>query len=153
MLRKAVSQDLPGVLRCLHEAFEPYRKDYTPAAFLDTVLTPGTLQTRFHGMSIFVAADLDGEIIGTIACNRPSVDERHIRGMAVLPAWHGHDIAQNLLNAAEAELRTSDCRRVTLDTTKPLERAIAFYLRNKFRATGVVTDFFGMPLYEYEKDL
>jgi len=42
---------------------------------------------------------------------------------------------------------------VTLDTTRPLERAIRFYERCGYRATGVVRDFFGMPLFEYAKDL
>lgn len=152
-IRRAVQQDSPGILHCLGEAFEPYRKDYTPGGFLDTVLTAETLEARCREMSIFVAVGLGGEIVGTVACSGANADEGHIRGMAVLPAWHGAGIAQRLLDAAQDELRASRCRRVTLDTTKPLERAIAFYKRNGFRATGSVTDFFGMPLYEYEKAL
>ena len=42
---------------------------------------------------------------------------------------------------------------MTLDTTRPLECAIRFYERCGYRATGVVRDFFGMPLFEYAKDL
>jgi ribosomal protein S18 acetylase RimI-like enzyme len=153
VIRKAVQQDSHGILRCLGEAFEPYRKDYTRDAFLDTVLTAETLELRLHAMSIFVAVGFSDEIVGTVACSHGNADEGHIRGMAVLPAWHGVGIAQKLLDAAQEALRISGCRRVTLDTTQPLERAIAFYRRNGFRASGAVTDFFGMPLYEYEKGL
>jgi len=77
----------------------------------------------------------------------------HLRGMAVRPPWHGQGIAQQLLDAAEAELRGHNCRRMTLDTTDPLKRAIRFYEKNGFRPTGKITDFFGMPLFEYEKTL
>lgn len=43
--------------------------------------------------------------------------------------------------------------RLTLDTTRPLERAIAFYERRGYRPTGIVGDFYGMELIEYEKML
>src|SRR5262249_16302573 len=51
------------------------------------------------------------------------------------------------------ELRAGGCVRITLDTTAPLERAVAFYERNGFARTGRVRDFFGMPLHEYGKTL
>jgi len=77
----------------------------------------------------------------------------HIRGMAVLPDYQGKGAADQLLHAAEAALRAAGCTRVTLDTTAPLQRAIRFYERNGYRATGHVSDFYGMELFEYEKDL
>ena len=59
-VRTAIPEDSTGILRCLREAFEPYRKAYTPAAFLDTVLTSDTLITRLQTMTIFVAAATEG---------------------------------------------------------------------------------------------
>ena len=56
-----------------------------------------------------------------------------------------------MLQAAESELRARGCRRVTLDTTQPLERAMRFYEKNGYRRSGNVGDFFGMPLFEYVK--
>ena len=47
----------------------------------------------------------------------------------------------------------STLHRQCLDTTEPLQRAVRFYLRHGFRASGRVTDFFGMPLFEYLKIL
>jgi len=73
--------------------------------------------------------------------------------MAVLPEWQGTAVASSLLEAAEAELRSTGCELVTLDTTRPLERAIRFYGRHGFVSSERVTDFFGMELFEYKKRL
>jgi ribosomal protein S18 acetylase RimI-like enzyme len=73
--------------------------------------------------------------------------------MAVQPPWQGHGIADRLLRAVENDLVAAGCTRLTLDTTEPLQRAISFYRRYGFVASGTVTDFFGMPLYEYVKAL
>jgi GNAT superfamily N-acetyltransferase len=73
--------------------------------------------------------------------------------MAVLPDWQGSGVASALLQAAEVEMRNQGCERVTLDTTQPLARAMRFYARHGFRLSGRVSDFFGMPLYEWVKFL
>ena len=65
----------------------------------------------------------------------------------------GVGVAAQLLAAAESELRSRNCRRITLDTTAPLERAIRFYEKHGYRRSGKVGDFFGMPLYEFVKNL
>jgi ribosomal protein S18 acetylase RimI-like enzyme len=152
-IRRATLDDAPGILECLRAAFEPYRDSYTPAAFEDTVLSAGTIQSRLTGMSVFVAVSGTGAIVGTIGGNRVGHAEGHIRGMAVHPDVAGTGVAQALLQAVENELRQRGCTRLSLDTTTPLERAVRFYVRNGFRATGVIRDFFGMPLFEYVKQL
>ena len=73
--------------------------------------------------------------------------------MAVLPGYQGSGIAGQLLQAAEDELAAGKCWRVTLDTTGPLLRAMRFYEKHGYRVSGKTTDFFGMPLHEYLKDL
>src|SRR5262249_46247484 len=100
-------------------AFEPYRGLYTPAAFEDTVPTRGTVGQRFATMTVFVAATASGEVVGTVACNLVRKGEGHLRGMAVRPSWQGRGVAEELLGAAEAELRRAGCGRVSLGTTGP----------------------------------
>jgi len=151
-VRLAIPEDSAAILACLREAFEPYRDLYTTGAFTDTVLTAETLAARFTTMSILVAAAPDGSIIGTIAASHEG-GAGHLRGMAVHPGSQGHGIALQLLDAAESRLRSRGCDRVTLDTTAPLTRAIAFYRRHGYTSTGRVQDFYGMELYEYAKDL
>lgn len=152
-IRRARADDAESMLECLSEAFESYRDEYTPGGFADTVLDRGALERRMAEMSLFVATGEAGEIVGTIGCAPASSAEGHIRGMAVRPDWHGRGVAGRLLAAAEAELRDLGCGRVSLDTTAPLQRAVRFYERNGYRASGKVADFFGMPLFEYVKPL
>lgn len=150
-VRRARPSDLSGVVACLALAFEPYRKEYTPDAFRDTVLSIADAEQRVCEMTILVAEDRSARIVGTIAHHVVRPGEGHLRGMAVLPELQGRRIAERLLDAAETELRALGCSGVTLDTTGPLARAIRFYARRGYTATGVVRDFFGMPLFEYAK--
>ena len=151
-IRKAVDADLAGVSACLADAFEQYRAEYTAGGFADTVLTIESARRRLDLMTVLVADDR-GSIVGTIGYQAGPAGEGHLRGMAVLPSRLGGGIAPLLLEAAEAGLRDAGCTRVTLDTTRPLARAIAFYERRGYRPTGVVRDFYGMELIEYEKML
>lgn len=154
VVRLSVEADVTAVLKCLAEAFAPYKHNYTAEAFLDTVLSPETIKYRMKNMKIFVAeSQSTGEIVGTVACNLLTPDEGHIRGMAVLSSFQGAGIAQQLLDHAQAEMLAQKCVRITLDTTAPLKRAMCFYQKNGFQASGRVTDFFGMRLYEYIKTL
>lgn len=102
-------------------------------------------------MYLFLAV-AEGQLVGTIGC-QANGEEGHLRGMTVLPEWQGTGIAASLLEAAETELRGAGCKFVTLDTTKPLQRAIRFYQRHGFVSSGRVSDFFGMELFEYTKVL
>ncbi len=152
-IRSALVEDAPAILQCLRAAFEPYRSQYTPEAWLDTVMTPETLLQRLRSMTVLVAVDAQGHLVGTIGGAMVSASEGHLRGMAVLPERHGRGIAQLLLDAIERRLIAQSCTRISLDTTEPLKRATRFYEKNGFRRTGKVSDFFGMPLIEYVKDL
>ncbi len=152
-IRKATSEDAGQILACLRAAFEDYQKQYTPEGFLDTVLAPETFQERLVAMIVFAAVNDSGEVVGTIACNLVSAEEGHLRGMAVLPSWRGSGIARQLLRHGEEELRARKCTRITLDTTEPLQRAMRFYEKRGYRRSGKISDFFGMPLVEYQKVL
>ena len=152
-IRRATMNDSGGILSCLRAAFERYESSYTRGAYEDTVLTPESLQKRLDVMSIFVAISAAGEIVGTIACHTVSPDEGRLRGMAVRPEWQGTGLAAALLHAAETELRNNPCKRITLDTTDPLRRAVRFYEKRGFIKSGRESDLFGMRLHEYVKPL
>lgn len=157
-IRRATPGDAPGVLACLRAAFEPFRQQYSAEGFADTTLTVATVHDRLASMAVFVAVTAlgaaPGTLIGTIGCQVVDLKkDGHIRGMAVLPDWQGKGVADQLLSAVEQELRRLGCSHATLDTTAPLARAIRFYERRGYRATGRVADFYGMPLYEYAKPL
>lgn len=149
-IRTARDEDASGILHCLAVAFEPYRPLYSQQAFSDTVLTRETIGKRMSETTVFVAVIDTGDVVGTIGC-RAAATEGHLRGMAVRPQWQGSGLSVLLLETAEQHLWDNGCSRITLDTTGPLKRAMRFYERHGYRASGRVSDFFGMPLYEYEK--
>jgi GNAT superfamily N-acetyltransferase len=150
-IRPAVESDQAGILHCLANAFEPYRKDYTAGAFADTVLDAAALRERLQRMHILVAAS-GSAILGTIAA-AVSGDKGHLRGMAVLPELRGAGVAGQLLSAIEAWLREQGCNRVTLNTTLPLQGAMRFYEKHGYARSGRTSDFFRMVLVEYVKAL
>jgi ribosomal protein S18 acetylase RimI-like enzyme len=152
-VRKARSEDAPGILACLREAFEEFWMRYTADAYLDTVLTLQTLRERLEKMMVFVAVNPANQVVGTIAGSIVSSEEGHLRGMGVLPSARGSGIAAQLLSYAESELRFLGCTRITLDTTEPLQRAMRFYEKHGYGRSGRIGDFFGMRLIEFQKVL
>jgi N-acetylglutamate synthase-like GNAT family acetyltransferase len=151
-IRKAHPQDAAAIAACLASAFAPFRSQYTGGAFADTVLNAEGVLDRMAHMTIYAAVTPVGEIVGTVAA--AVVDQvGHLRGMAVRPDWQGHAIAEQLLLVAEDDMRIAGCHRITLDTTAPLQRASRFYERHGFARSGDISDFFGMPLHEYVKQL
>jgi GNAT superfamily N-acetyltransferase len=151
-IARATLDDTEGILRCMRAAFEPYRTQYTPAAYEDTVMTPEAVRQRIETMMVLVARDEAGLIVGTIGAEARG-PEGHIRGMAVEPSAQGRGVGDQLLETIERELTAVGCSFVTLDTTPPLLRAIRFYERNGYVRSQAVSDFFGMRLYEYQKRL
>ncbi len=152
-IHPASVEDAAAILHCLRAAFEPYRSQYSPQAWLDTVMTPDTLLHRLTSMTVLIAVSAQGNVVGTIGGAVVSASEGHLRGMAVPPEWHGRGIARRLLEAMEKHLLAKGCTRISLDTTEPLQRAMRFYEKNGFTRTGKIADFFGMPLIEYAKSL
>jgi ribosomal protein S18 acetylase RimI-like enzyme len=152
-IRPALVSDAEEIHECLRLAFARFLDSYSREAFLDTVPTIENIRNRLTTMSLFVAEDVDRNVIGTVGCHLKSPEEGHIRGMAVLAEWQGKGVAQQLLAAAESEIRSRGCHRVSLDTTDPLKRAIRFYEKQGYRRTGAIEDFFGMPLHEFIKEL
>ena len=150
-IRKARAADALAIAGCLEAAFARHREQYTPDAYADTALNPDGILRRLEDMCLFVAVS-DGQVVGTIGC-KVNGKEGHLRGMAVLPDWQGTGVASELLSMAETEFAKRGAGFITLDTTEPLARAIRFYQRHGYSASGRIASFFVMPLYEYRKGL
>ncbi len=151
-IRPARIDEAEKIAECMVLAFEPFRTRYSSGAFNDSVLTPDAVRKRMLSMTIHVAVAADRTVIGTLASSATD-GEGYLRGMAVRPDWQGHRIAEQLLAHVERDLLAQGCTFITLDVTAPLQRAVRFYEKNGFTATGQIGDFFGMPLYEYVKQL
>ena len=64
VIRAAGRGDEERIRCCLATAFEPYRADYTPEAYADSVLGEASLEGRLRHMHVLVAAASEG-IVGT----------------------------------------------------------------------------------------
>jgi GNAT superfamily N-acetyltransferase len=152
LVRPGSVSDVPAILECLRSAFEPFREQYTPQAFLDTVMTEEAVFHRLESMSLFVAVDGEGHVGGTIGGSLICASEGHLRGMGVHPQWQGCGVALLLLQQIEKVLFGEGCTRISLDTTAPLHRAMRFYQKHGYRRTSRLTPYFGMELIEHVKE-
>jgi len=152
-IRRAKLDDAAAIADCLGTAFAPYRDQYTPDAFRDTTLSVDGVQQRIAQMTLLVAIDGRGSVVGTVAYRVVAAGHGHLRGMAVLPEWRGSGAAAELLAVAEQEMRQLGVSRVTLNTTRPLDRAARFYAKAGYVRTDTVPDYHGMPLFEFAKTL
>lgn len=154
IIRQAEFQDAKNIHRVILAAFEEYRNYYTPEGFADTVMSEQVAIERMKEMTLYVAIDQNGTVIGTIGWQKLSEKEGHIRGMAVLPKNQGENSpATDLLQAVENDARSKGCTYLTLDTTNPLKRAQNFYKKSGFKETGKIGDFFSSKIYEYAKKI
>jgi hypothetical protein len=94
-IERATLEDTDGILGCLRAAFAPYRRQYTPAAYEDTVLTGESVHHRLEIMTVLIARNDQGRIIGTVGAAARGT-EGHIRGMAVVLSFQGGGVADRL---------------------------------------------------------
>lgn len=138
---------------CLLAAFDAFRQDYTPGAWSDTILDGNGMRERMKTMTCFVVVDENNKIVGSVAGTLIAPQHAHLRGMSVDPSAHGTGAADVLLEAVEKEMGRQVGRgKITLETTAPLARASNFYRQHDYRASGKVSDYHGMQLFEYVKD-
>ena len=153
-IREAKPKDANGIHEVLLAAFEEFRYFYSPEGFADTVMSEKAVVERIDNMAIYIAADQNDEIIGTIGWKKVDNDEGHIRGMAVHPRIQGKDSpAMDLLKQVESDALSQGCTFLTLDTTEILQSAQNFYRKNGFTKTGKVGNFFGATIYEFAKKI
>jgi len=154
LIQKAKPKDAQGIHEVILTAFEEFRYFYSPEGFTDTVMSEKAVEKRIENMTIYIAVDQNGGIIGTIGWKKLSEKEGHIRGMAVHPKMQGKESpAPDLLRKVEEDARSQGCSFLTLDTTEVLLRAQNFYRKNGFRKTSKTSDFFGATVYEFAKKI
>jgi len=103
-ITRATFDDAEGILRCLRAAFEPYRTQYTQAAYEDTVMTTETVRRRIETMTVLVARNEVGLIIGTIGASVRGADRDRSEGWR---SSQGGGVANQLLESIEKELRAA----------------------------------------------
>lgn len=151
-IRFASAEDAASIASLLSDAFAEYESSYTPRAFAATTPPATQIAERMREGPVFAA--VRGEtLVGTVGLVARD-EELHLRGMAVAPVARGSRIGERLLERVERFGVETCCRRLSLDTTPFLDRAIRLYERWGFRRIGAEThDLFGTPLFTMVKPL
>ena len=138
----------------LFDAFMPYRKQYTEAAFNATVISEENLKKRISDKVFDVLiAFYNSSICGTASVKVQDKDNLYLAGMAVKPGYYGKGIGHKILNAAEETAMLNGCSKIILETSAPLLNAIKLYGKFGFKRTGKSRDYFGINIFEMMKTL
>lgn len=151
-IRIAGAEDAEAIVKVLAKSFVEYEPFYTPQAYRATVPPVDEIKSRFVDKSsvIWVVAD-DNRIVGTVSVI-PKQDALYIRSMAILPEIRGNQIGEKFLKAIEDYAVANNYRKLTLNTTPFLNRAVRLYEKFGFVQKGT-DDLFGTPLWKMEKYL
>lgn len=105
-----------------------------------------------------LACEADGTIVGVVATDGPSHDDRpasgHVTSLFVEPRLHGQRLGSALLARAETWLREDGCDRATLNVLEG-SPAVRLYERHGWTPSGNRGRYepFDMPTVGYRKNL
>src|SRR5689334_17716075 len=93
-------------------------------------------------------ASTHGQLIGLVAayCNDPLRETAYITSVSVLPAWHGRQVASQLIERCIAHAKSRGFSRVELKASKANEDAIKLYLAQGFVADSQDDDWVTLRL-------
>jgi GNAT superfamily N-acetyltransferase len=144
--------DCGAVAGILAQAFEPYRSQYTPAAFEATTLSANRVGTRFEEGPVWLAF-LTGVPVGTLSAMYRS-GSLYLRSLAVIPTAQRNGVAGALIAEAERFARSAAIEHMWLTTTPFLTGAIRLYKRAGFRLSpDSIEPLFGTTLLKLEKNI
>ena len=134
----------------LAEAFEPYRSQYTPAAFQATTLSANEVRSRLEEGPVWLAF-LTGVPVGTLSAVHRT-GSLYLRSLAVIPTAQRNGVAGALIAEAEQFARSMGIEQMWLTTTPFLTGAIELYKRAGFRLSAhPIEPLFGTTLLRLEK--
>ena len=147
-IRVAMPEDSEAIATVLAKSFAECKSSYTTAAYEATVPPVDKIKKRFGEGKIWVAIK-DDEIVGTVSVV-PKNDSLYIRSMAITPETRGQKIGERLLKEIEDYAVAGNYRKLFLNTTPFLERAIRLYETFGFVRCGS-DDLYETPLLTMEK--
>lgn len=130
LIRRATGGDSETIAALIYEAFEPFKSEYTPAAFEYTTPKADAIRPRFDEGPIWIA-EADGVPIGTVSGMKDG-ERFYIRSMAIKPSAQRVGIGQKLLEALQEYARDAKFEKLYLYTTFVLPGARRLYEKNGF---------------------
>src|SRR4029450_11584354 len=150
-IRRAKESDSAAIELLIRESFREYESAYTLEAF--AITTPGKQEIENRIKDWIVGGAVCGrKIVGTVSAHAEG-EALYIRSMAVRPTMRGKGIGKLLLTGVENFACSNGYKRLILNTTPFLRRAIRLYNRFGFEFTGREREWFGTRLGAMAKQL
>lgn len=145
--------DKNKIYNILLNSFEPYKEYFTEDGFYSTVLSPEEIENRIKQIffKVFVVT-MEKRIVGTVTVI-PQNDRYYLRSMAVEPNYQNTGIGSFILENIYRIAKNDNIKKVSLESFKPLEKAVRFYKKHGFEKTGITKDLYGIEIFEMIKIL
>jgi ribosomal protein S18 acetylase RimI-like enzyme len=143
-IRRANQRDAAAIELLIRESFHEHEPAYTPEAFDLATPREHEIEKRIKEWAVWVAVRVN-VIVGTISAYSEG-SSLHIRSMAVHPSMRGQGIEKLLLGRVEDFAFANDYKRLLLNTTPFMNRAIRLYERFGFEFNGTEQNWFGTRL-------
>jgi putative acetyltransferase len=132
-VRRVSHEDIPAVVALVRETLAEFGLRFGEGSATDEELTRLPASYDAGGGAFWIAeGDDDGTILGTCGVFPVAPGDMELRKMYLSPAARGQGVGKRLLEASVAFCRASGAKRIVLDTTEQMTRAIAFYEKNGF---------------------
>jgi GNAT superfamily N-acetyltransferase len=162
----ATRSDAGAVAANISEGSDSYRA-WAPADWTQPVVGEGDFERFAAALARpdvwFLVAVSDGEVIGHVALSLSTREDPgppppgtvFVWQLFVRPAWHGQDVATELMRAAVAEAATRGFSHMRLWTPEGAGRARRSYEREGWTLTGRANrrSEFGLPTIEYGRGI
>jgi putative acetyltransferase len=131
-IRPVRTDEVAGVVELVRSVLGEFGLAFGDGSATDEQLAglPGSYQGR--GGRFWVAVADGGAILGTCGVFPVGVDAFELRKMYLAPAARGVGLGRRLLDEAITFARERGARKLALDTTEQMARAIRFYEANGF---------------------
>lgn len=132
VVRPVRADDVPAVVALVAAVLGEFGLTFGEGSGTDDQLRalPGAYEDA--GGAFWVAAREDGALVGTCGVAPLDAETFELRKMYLDPQSRGLGLGRRLLEVALAFVRDRGARRVVLDTTEQMARAIAFYEAHGF---------------------
>jgi putative acetyltransferase len=131
-VRPVRAADVTQVVALVQETLAEFGLTFGEGAATDTPLLALPASYEGAGGAFWVAVGEGGEIVGTCGAMPVAPGVFELRKMYLRPAARGTGLASRLLEECVAWARANGGKRLVLDTTEAMTRAIRFYERNGF---------------------
>jgi len=150
-IRRAKQCDSAVIELLIRESFSEHESAYTPEAFHTATPAKHEIEDRIKHWAVWVAVHAN-VIVGTVSAHSEG-HAMHIRSMAVHPSMRGKGIGKLLLEQVEDFACANGYKRLILNTTPFMNRAIRLYEGFGFGFTGTEQNWFGTRLRTMTKQL